>query len=245
MTSPDEPYDDWTMAEDDQAAQAALEAESEADRALREDLTGAAGYDGGVARPGPGVNTRSILGTVDGLPTYEVTNDDGAQWALRILKRAQVELDRVAGAVERERARLKGYETRATAGPKATIEKMTALLVDYRLKLEAEDPKLPKTYRLPSGDIVRRAGAAKVDVYHEAEFIEWAVANDLAAVNITPRVSTLRGNVYRTAEPEKDVKKLASKSPTGATAPFVSPDGEVVPGVQLYVPPDSYGAKPR
>lgn len=223
--------DDWRADQDEMGEERAERLdgpESEADVLLRASLALESG--------------RSLEGDDD---NYRIVDDDGAQWALRVMAHAQSEIQRLEAAAEREVERILIWKATASRRPQETVEKMEALLVDYRRRLELEQPDLPKTYKLPNGTIVRRAGSAKVDVYDPDRFVAWALVNDIGAVRVAPAVSGLRGkgSKYRTARPEADVKKTAAISPTGATEAFITPDGEIVPGVQLYVPPDTYGAK--
>src|SRR5574343_413171 len=78
-----------------------------------------------------------------------IADDSAAQWAVRKIRGAMRELDRLRHNAQEEAAELNAALRaidlkleRDSAGPRHTIEFMEGLLVAYRRRLEAEDPDL-------------------------------------------------------------------------------------------------------
>jgi hypothetical protein len=174
---------------------------------------------------------------------WDITDDGRADWALEQIKAAQDEIARVKALAQAKRDQVNQFEQDACAGPENTIEFFTGLLIRYRRELEVQNPKLPKTYRLPAGNVVRRAGSVSVEVTDLDEFVLWAQDNEPEALEIKPKVSQLRSKPYQASW--DSWKKTASELEEVVLAPVVSPYGEAVPGVRLRVNPDRYGVETR
>lgn len=158
---------------------------------------------------------------------YRIGGDREATWALRKLAAAHAERDRIMAVAGEEIARITAWRNAAVRGPEADIDFFEAVLIDYRRRLEAENPNLPQTYKLPGGVITRRRSPVRAEVLDPEAFTAWALVHDPAAVKVTPLVSAL-GSYQRTDEGD-----------------VVSPDGEVVPGVHVVGGDDRYAAKPE
>lgn len=104
-----------------------------------------------------------------------------------------------------------------------------------------EDPKAPKSERLPSGEIVSRAGSLKVDVVDEAAFMEWAEKN---------RPTLVRRPPAPPAVPDKAAIKAAllpACDPGNLTPGMygaVAEGGEVVAGVVFVREDRQFTIKP-
>lgn len=161
---------------------------------------------------------------------FRIENDASAAWAMRKLRRAQAEVQRVKHAAGAERLRLTHWEGDSLVAPNRDIEFFTAALVDYRHRLEAADPDLPKTYKVVGGSITRRKAPDKVEVTDEQAFVTWALTNAPEALSApTPLVSTLKGDGYDTTA-DGEIVRLEF--------------GDAVPGVRLVPGVDQYAAKP-
>lgn len=160
---------------------------------------------------------------------WRIDNDDLAGWALRKLAAAQAEQDRIKRLAEAELARIHDWQADATRQVQRDVEFFTARLVEYRRDLEARDPSLAKTYKLPNGSLARRAGRESTRVTAEDSFVSWALDNQPDALTYKPKVSALAGYHHEQID--------------GATV-LVSDDGEVVPGVEVVRGEDRYEVRP-
>lgn len=177
------------------------------------------------------VDTAEDLGIDDLPPKWPgfIADDSAAQWAIRKIRGAMAELDRLRHNAQEEAAELnaalRAIDAKLdadSAGPRRTIEFMESLLVAYRRRLEAEDPDLPKTYRLARANLVRRKGRERTTVTDEGAFVTWALDRFPEAVKASPLVSVMG--------------KWGRKD----DGTIVSPDGEAVPGVQAVRADDTY-----
>lgn len=164
----------------------------------------------------------------DGEP-FRVTDDTLADWALERQARAQAEVDRVKAIAAEKRRQLAQWEQDATRGPLHSVEHYKALGVDYYRQLFERNPKLPKTYKLPSGTLSRRACRVSYEVIDATALVEWAAENDPAILSEPkPLVSALKGDGYTLTD----------------GGDIVSATGEVVPGVHAVGGEDVFTAKP-
>ena len=178
--------------------------------------------------------------------SWQPEDDTDATWAFRVLSAALSEVQRMEEQAEAEIDRITAWLARSRKRPEATAAHFESLLIGYRIRCEEARPNFPATYKLPTGELQRRRATAKVDITDEKLFVESARENDPDALKVTPSKSRLREKTagYRAGVDEKDLKEIAHQSPTGAASAIVSPDGEIVPGVELFVGPDTRRAKP-
>jgi hypothetical protein len=171
---------------------------------------------------------------------WQVTDDAGANWALRKIARAEAEIARVEAVAYEEVARITQWKADTVRGPKDDIGFFKAHLVDYRRRLEDADPQLPKTYKLPAGDLTRRKGATRIEVTDEAAFVAWAEANDPSLLSRKPLVSRLKDQKdrYTALPPDGD-------EGTERATWIVTTDGEGVPGVEQVFAPEQYSVRTR
>lgn len=151
-----------------------------------------------------------------------VTDDALAAWAIDRIAAYTAERDRI-------RANAKAYieqiQADAIADEAPLNDKIgwfTGEVIAYYHGL----PDPPKTYKLPNGQIVRRAGRESTQVTDEEAFIEWAATNAPAAVKLSPLVSGL------------------PKWGHTDDGLIVSPDGEPVPGVRVTRGDDTVTVRP-
>jgi hypothetical protein len=160
---------------------------------------------------------------------WRVDGDRTASWALRRLAEQQAEVDRVDAAADFEVAAIRAWQADATKRPRRSIDFLTAALIDYRHRLEDKNPRLPKTYKLPGGQLRRRAGRVSIKVTEEERFLEWAESHAPEAISRKALVRPLMGDGYQVV--------LDGDEPVGRV---VTADGEVVPGVEVPAPADTY-----
>lgn len=167
------------------------------------------------------------LGDEEARERFRITDDDLASWAIRKLDFAGKEKARIEQACHAEIERIRAHMERAIAGPDHDISFFTARLVEYRRDLELLDPKLPKTYRVATGAISRKAGRKSTKVTDQDAFTQWALDHTPAALEYVPRVSALTG------------------WPRTEDGRVIDPEsGEIVPGVETVTGEDSYSVKP-
>lgn len=168
----------------------------------------------------------------DDAPLWEIESDDAACWALRKVGRAHRELMRLQQVAEYEVDGIQQWLDEASSPLARTVGFFEGKLIAYRRRLEDENPDLPLTYKLPGGDITRRAGRARTVVVDEEAFTSWALEEAPDAVAVKPLTSKLLGK-----ESPFDV------TDTGAVVDRRT--GELVPGVQVSPGSPTYGVKVR
>lgn len=156
-------------------------------------------------------------------------DDDKAGWALRKLDAALTEQGRIAHEADREIARLEAWKAREQQIVQRDVDYFRSQLIGYRRRLEAADPTLPKTYKLPWGNLTRRKGRDSTKVTDRDAFIAWALDNVPEAVKFEARVSGLAD--------------LPRKEADGRTV-LLGSGGEIVPGVEVVTGDDTYDVQP-
>lgn len=168
---------------------------------------------------------RGDLATPEAREAWAIDGDNTAVWALRKLAAQRDEIDRIDAAADAEIARIKQWQEDAKRGPERAAAFFEGKLIAYRRDLEEHNPNLPKTYRLPVGDICVRAGRSSVRVTDESAFIDWAADNRPSALTYKPKVSAL-----------KDLPRSGER--------IIDETGEPVPGVVELTADPSYSVKP-
>lgn len=155
---------------------------------------------------------------------HGITDDTLAQWALGKLAAYTTERDRIRRNAQAEVERI---QAKALADEKPITDKidwLTGELTGFMRTIRKANPKV-KTYKLPGGDLISRAGSKSTKVTDEAAFITWALKNAQAAIKMTPLVSVL------------DPSHGFTKTKTGA---ITAAGGEIVPGVEIVTADDTY-----
>lgn len=160
---------------------------------------------------------------------FRVTDDSGAQWVLRKLRREENEIARLNAIATAERDRINEWQTREARPHADNVARWTALLVDYRKYLDELDPKTPAHYTLPDGTLKRTKGRQSVEVLDEGEFIAHAESHDMADL------VHVKKSVDKAA-----LKKLRAVDQGNGVAVIAGVDGFPLPGVVLVTPEDSY-----
>lgn len=167
---------------------------------------------------------------------WAIDNDDLAGWALRKLAAALGETARIRATAQSEIDRIQAWAMDAERQSARDAEFFAAKLSDYRRQLEHDNPKLPKTYKLPQGSLSRRKNPDRITVTDEAAFLAWADENLPAAVNRKPLVSALKGDGFLTV--------IEEGNDLGVGAVVDAGTGEAVPGVAAIAGQERYEAKP-
>lgn len=163
---------------------------------------------------------------------WEVTDDNAAEWALETRAEALAEIARCDHWRDQKVAAVEERHRLATQDPHRTIAVMDAKLIDYRLRLEAENPKLPKSYRLPSGTLTRRLGSVRSVITDPTALAQWCGEN---------LPDALRSTVL-TSEVAKACEATIGKGPGSGV--LVADGGEVVPGIEQTRGDDTYTVVP-
>ena len=172
-----------------------------------------------------------VDGDMSPVQPWQVVDDAGAQWALRKLGQAERELARIEDARKAEIERVNEWAAAAARTATRTGVVMRSKLVDYRHRLEADDPKLSKTYRLPGGALTVRAVAPSVEITDGDAFTLWALASGQhELLKIEPRRSDIKAQLIH-GDPD----------PMTGHADLITADGEKVPGVHLTTGDVRYG----
>lgn len=158
-----------------------------------------------------------------------VHDDAMADWALRKIAHAEAERTRLRCLAEQRIDDIRGWLEVALRPLDHDIEFFTHHLITYRRELEDQDPKLAKTYKLPSGALKRRAGRDRTVVVDQQAFTGWAIEHAPDALKVSPLVSALATDRYRTNVVEGEGGHLFDTD-TGAMVPGI----EIVEGVDTY-----------
>lgn len=152
---------------------------------------------------------------------WSITSDEEADWALRKQSAAEREISRIRRMAQTEIDRIQAWAADAEAGPEHDRAFFAGKLTEYRMACEQANPKLPKTYKLPSGTLSVRAGRDSVKVIDEAAFLAWAEQSCPEAIKRTALTSPL--------------DKVNGQALYG---------GEPVPGVEVVTSPAKYQSTP-
>lgn len=158
-----------------------------------------------------------------------VHDDAMADWALRKIAHAEAERTRLRCLAEQRIDDIRGWLEVALRPLDHDIEFFTHHLITYRRELEDQDPKLAKTYKLPSGAIKRRAGRDRTVVVDQQAFTAWALDNLPEALKIDPRVSALADARFATNVVDGEGGHLFDRE-TSAMVPGV----EIIEGADTY-----------
>lgn len=171
---------------------------------------------------------------------WSVGGDREATWALRKMAACDAEMDRLTADAAHEIEAIKAWLEAALTGPARDRSFFESKLIEYRRRLEADNPKLPLTYKVPGGVIARRKGSRSVVITDEQTFVEWALDNDPELVKLAP----LKGGLVAKDALYK-LPDVPENEDDGWVSVVVSGSGEKVPGVQVVRDPAQYGAKPE
>lgn len=161
--------------------------------------------------------------------TFKITDDGLAVWAARKLKEAEAECGRIHMSGDAEVDRIHRWQDNALKQPMRDIEFFLGALIDYRIRLQEQEPGRPNTYRIPGAKLFRRKLPDQIVITDDAALIEWAKGDERLV------------DVVRTSERAlvSELKKVVEIKGDR----IMGPEGDVVPGVIWDVRGDVYDVK--
>lgn len=171
----------------------------------------------------------------DADPTPPVDLDQAERW-LRHVRRLTAELTQVVEVANAQRARIDLWESVETERLERRIAWFEQGLAAMHAAVLRDNPKGPKTLRLPSGQLKARGQQPEWE-FDGPLFVAWAQRSRPALVNTPPPPA---------AKPDKAEAKarLRVKDPDakpGDTVEVIDPlTGEVVPGVTVTIRGDKH-----
>lgn len=158
---------------------------------------------------------------------FIVDNDKKAEWAVRKVKEAQDERDRLLELVAARKEELAEQERRINEQYAKATEYPMAQLSQYMSMVKTKQTKTQETYQLLSGKLVHKYGTADYK-RDDAQVIAWCKANG-------------HQELVKTKE-ELSWAEL-KKTITAQDEVAVSEDGEVIPGITVERKPDKFEIK--
>jgi len=161
---------------------------------------------------------------------FVIDNDGKAEWALKRIKEAEDEHERLIALVEQERAALDEKKARFDAA----LERDTAFLKDaldgYMRTVKCKESKTQESYQLLSGKLIRKKAGVDFSVDSDAltGWLRESGREDLLAVTVKPMWGEIKKRL--TADPESGAVVIAET-------------GEVVEGVTAVEKPETFSIK--
>lgn len=158
---------------------------------------------------------------------FVIDDDDRANWALRKLAIHKQERERINAQAEAEINRVANWATEAMKPIDDSVAFLEGMLESYFRNLR-KDGYDKASYKLPAGTLKRSAGRASIEIENEEALLEWVKEN----------------------HPEWVHTKISEAVPKSVLAKemrdgkIVTEDGEVVPGVAVVEPRETYKAIP-
>lgn len=154
---------------------------------------------------------------------WRITDDRLASWTARKVRALEVEIARLRGQADDERARIDAWLDDATHGALRRAAWFREHLEGYYRAKVAADPETPRTYRVLGAVLKRRKNPGRVDVTNETEFVVWALANDDRLVRVAPDKAAVKAHTI-----------------AGDGGQLFSDSGELIPGVVWVAGEDRY-----
>lgn len=107
---------------------------------------------------------------------FEIDNDTKAEWAIRKIKEAQDEHDRIAALIDAEEERLKERREKIAKKLDSDTAYLKYLLYSYMGMVKCKETKTQKSYQLLSGKIIFKSGG--IDYQRDEEkLLDWTRLN--------------------------------------------------------------------
>lgn len=142
--------------------------------------------------------------------SFRIENDSQAEWALRKIREADAELERMGKWFSRQMDAAKQKHD-------SDVEYFTGLLQEYFREVPAKETKTMRKYALPSGELVLNKSKQAFTVSNSEELLGWCKVNDPTLVKVSMTASWA------------DVKKRLKATDAGVVD---TETGLVVDGVQ-------------
>lgn len=135
---------------------------------------------------------------------WKITDDGGAEWAMRLLAAKQAEIDELAVKRDDWIDRITAWFDQAAKGPQRTVEHFVALLERYAAERYEQTGKA--TLSLPSGKVSSRPVGGNVAVDEVDGLVEWLLEH------LPEKVEDLTETKVRLAELKKVTKVVEQQT---------------------------------
>ena len=158
---------------------------------------------------------------------FLIDNDTKAEWAIRKIKEAQDEHDRISALIDAEEERLKERKEKNDKKLEADTSYLKYLLNSYMNTVKCKETKTQRSYQLLSGKLVYKYGGTEW-IKDEDKLLEWARQNkpDLVKTKYSVDWSNLKKTL--TVTPKDEV---------------ITEDGELLDFIKAEKKPDSLDIK--
>jgi len=174
-------------------------------------------FDFDIELPGDGENTPT--------PEFTIDNDKLAEWALKKIREEKEEFERIKALAEEIIAEANFKIEQARKRYEANSAFLTGKLAEYFEKVPKKATKTQETYRLLSGNLIRKFATVKPTPDKE-KLTQWLKAN-----GYTEYIKTIEEPIWG------EFKKLIS---TEGNLPIIKDTGEIVEGVTLVETPPEF-----
>lgn len=159
--------------------------------------------------------------------SFQVTDDNAANWALRKIKQHQEQQKENNSLAESEIEKIKSWLSAENGQAQQSIDYFQGLLAAYALQKRDNDPKF-KSLKLPNGQLSFRKQQPKWSLDKETiiQSLKDADATNLIKVTEEPKLA--------------DIKKAFKVQDGKAINPET---GEVIVGIVIEEQPDKFGVK--
>ena len=158
---------------------------------------------------------------------FVIDNDTKAEWAIRKIKEAQDEHDRISALIDAEEERLKERKEKNDKKLESDTSYLKYLLNSYMNTVKCKETKTQRTYQLLSGKLVYKYGGTEW-IKDEDKLLAWAKADDPALVKVKESVDWVSLKKRLTVTDKGDV---------------ITEDGELLDFIRAEKKPDSLDIK--
>lgn len=161
---------------------------------------------------------------------FRVDDDAKAEWALKKIREAEEERDRLLALIATERNSLDEAEEKVEADYVRNTDWLRSQLQLYMETVKCKAQKTQDTYKLLSGQLVRKHAKTGFNVNKPA-LAEWLKNNgreDMLNVTVTPKWAEIK-------------KELAGDPESGAV--WIAETGETIDGVKAELEPERFEIK--
>lgn len=161
---------------------------------------------------------------------FVIDNDELAEWALKKIKEAEEEHDRLMALVAKERVALDAKADKLDQALERDTAFLKFALSDYMRTVKCKATKTQESYQLLTGKLIRKKASVDYNVNNDA-LVGWLRENkhdDLVSVTVKPRWG--------------DIKKLLVADPESG-AVVIGETGEVIDGVTAVEKPETFSIK--
>lgn len=162
--------------------------------------------------------------------SFEIDNDDKAEWALSKIREAQEEHDRLMLLVDKQQAALDDRRAQIDKQLERDTDYLKYLLSAYMNSVKCKSTKTQDTYQLLSAKLVRKHAALDFDV-DSTKLVAWLQENGHAAL-VKTEVKPMWS----------EVKKLLTGDPATGAVTFAD-TGELVDGITANQTAEKFSIK--